>query len=177
MKNPLLLCLVLLGSATVQAAPGRDETIAYINATCADGNYYGNSTRLEKVAIGKADTAIVSLHTETMVPAPPGQQVLVFHNVTTFDLRKVEIRLQEAFQNPDGTTSPARVAFRCSGSCISVTTRTEDWQNSALVRPPTTETVTGGGEDLFCPYTDRVFRAFQRLQELAGGQKKDPFAN
>ena len=177
MKYLLTLCFLLLGATTVQAAPDRDETVAYINTTCANGNYYGNYTRFKKAEIGKADAAIVSLHTETLVPAAPGEQVQVFHHVTTFDLRKVEIRLQDAFQNADGTTSPARVAFRCPGSCISVTTRTEVWQNSTLVAPPKTQTYSGGAEDLFCPYTDRVFRAFQHLQELAGGPEKDPFAN
>ena len=176
MKKYTLASLALFIAPAALAEPGVEETLAYINARCDGFSYRSGDITYSTGGISLEGSQLA--YTRESRYDSEGYQS---HETITgrLDLRRVEIKLIPAQPVDHGILGtwdiPPGASLYCGDKCI-----TEEHRRviNAYGRPETeTRNDKSGAAVFHCRDADRVTRAFQHLQELAGGAVADPFAN
>lgn len=172
MKKYTLASLALFVAPAALAEPGLNETLAYINARCDAFSYMsggGTTYRTGSISLEGSQLA----YTRENRYESDGYEK---HETITgrLDLRRVEIKLIPEVPVDHGVI-PAGASLYCGDKCILEEIRTV---TNAYGKTKTETREDRPGAAVFhCRVADRVTRAFERLQELAGGAVADPFAN
>ncbi|WP_262692693.1 hypothetical protein [Kordiimonas aestuarii] len=156
----IILCTLVLPALAAGAAdgPSREETLAYIQAHCTQQTWrvppdspFVNKT----VSISLAGPTLTHEKTQMYTGSSKGSKDRI---VSRYDLRKVTIGW---VAYPD--TQPY-IGMNCADLCVRW-----EWNDDApkgMVN-----------DSFYCRDGEKAFRAFKHLQDLLGGQEKDPFAN
>ena len=165
MKYLAAATIAILLATGAQAAPSRDETIAYIQKQCN-----GTPTGAGSVTSDVHVTGTVLSFTEGVpVNTSAKGDVAFWQEVRTIDLRDVK--------KIDGHGT--FLQLQCDYNCASVEgfylgadgrRRQPSWGNKSGTSHMTFA-------NLSCRNTDRAVNALQHLKALSGEGEKDPFAN
>ena len=164
---PLFSALAISGlsaSTSAQAAPSREETVAYILQQC-------EGTQLEDFAVVKVSISGKWLHysgDDIIKPLSKREYFTLRRNKV--DLSVVTIELAK------GTTGHAYIKFSCNYNCVTITLDHVDEEGRHIQLDwlpygdsPSTHT------NLYCRQPERVVNALKHLQSLLPDD--DPFAS